>query len=546
MLCVLMVSAAVLVGASPASAHARLVETWPVAGEVVPTAPPDVRMKFDEAITLAPESLLLLDFEGKPIATDKATHEDGRANTARITLPPDLADGTYVVSWRIGSADSHIVAGAFRFSIGAPSAVVIDPSEREPDRTVPVLQGVARGIAFAGLAVFLGGLAFCLVIWPGARGTRRARILLGAGWIGLVIGTIATLLLQGAAMTGRPVSALSDLSLSGVTMKSRLGPALLVRLGIAVLLAGLAIVALRRSERRTWLLVAVSAGAVGLVGTWTWADHSRTGIQQALAVPAATLHLLAMALWLGGLALLVATAVRAPADEDGTWAGIERFSRLATGCWVALAVTGIYLSWRQIGTAPALVSTNFGRLLLAKLLVICVVIALASRARSVVRARQKKEGSRAALRRSTVFELAAGVVVIAVTAVLVNTTPARTSYTPIVNTTVELPADVARHFGADSGKVRLRAAPARPGDNVLDLYLVADTGRLLRVQEVTARLDAVDKHVKGLPLKVSEAEPGHYVATEVTVPFRGRWTLHLDLRLTDFDEQSMTIGFRVR
>jgi copper transport protein len=264
-----------------------------------------------------------------------------------------------------------------------------------------------------------------------------------------------------------------------------------------------------------------------------------------LAWPAATLHLLAMALWLGGLALLVACTARAPAEEE-SWVGVEKFSRMATACWVALAVTGVYLSWRQVGTAPALVSTNFGRLLLAKLLLICMIIALASRARSVVRARQKRNGSSAALRHSTAFELTAGLMVIGVTAVLVNTTPARTSYTPIVNTTVELPADVARHFGADSGKVRLRAAPARPGDNVLDIYLVADTGRLLRVQEVTARLDAVDKHVKGLPVKVSEAEPGHYVATEVGVPFRGRWVLHLDLRLTDFDERSMTIGFRVR
>ena len=62
----------------------------------------------------------------------------------------------------------------------------------------------------------------------------------------------------------------------------------------------------------TWLVVrgldgkvsraGLAACVVGLLLTWTLTDHSRTGVQAWLGVPAATVHLLAMALWLGGLA----------------------------------------------------------------------------------------------------------------------------------------------------------------------------------------------------------------------------------------------------
>ncbi len=53
------------------------------------------------------------------------------------------------------------------------------------------------------------------------------------------------------------------------------------------------------------MTVAAGACVLGILATWTLTDHSRTGVQTWLGVPAATVHLLAMALWFGGLALLL-------------------------------------------------------------------------------------------------------------------------------------------------------------------------------------------------------------------------------------------------
>ena len=53
--------------------------------------------------------------------TPKAAHIGGDRTTAAVKLPAGLKDGTYVVAWRVTSADSHPVSGAFSFSIGQPS-----------------------------------------------------------------------------------------------------------------------------------------------------------------------------------------------------------------------------------------------------------------------------------------------------------------------------------------------------------------------------------------------------------------------------------------
>jgi copper transport protein len=152
----------------------------------------------------------------------------------------------------------------------------------------------------------------------------------------------------------------------------------------------------------------------------------------------------------------------------------------------------------------------------------------------------------ARLRRTVVAELALGVAVLGVTAALVGATPARNDYAPPVDTSVAMPAALAQGLDARAGRVRVEVAPARPGGNVVDVYLLGPDGRLLRAAEVTGRLDSENGRVEALPVEISEAEPGHYVATTVSVPFPGRWSLRLDVRVSDFDEYPVTVPFEVR
>jgi copper transport protein len=152
------------------------------------------------------------------------------------------------------------------------------------------------------------------------------------------------------------------------------------------------------------------------------------------------------------------------------------------------------------------------------------------------------------LRRSVVGEIVLGVGVLSITAVLVNTAPARTGYAPPVDSTVPFPATAAPDAagGLRGGSVEVKILPARLGANVADIYLNGRNGSLVAVPEVSGALESRDRTIPALPVKVAAAEPGHYVANAMSIPYPGDWVLRLDIRVTDFDETPVRVPFTAR
>jgi copper transport protein len=512
---------------APASAfaHATIVSTTPEDTSVVKTAPRVATMKWSESVDLGDNAVKLLDARGKEIETVPARHKPGDATTAVLTLPPDLKNGTYVISWRVVSSDSHPVTGAFSFSIGSPSAVLF-AADGSSSATVRFIDAVSRGVAFLGLAVAVGGGFLLLVLWPeGAANARGQRVV----WIGigaLLAGSVAVLLLQGPYASGGSLSKLFSPSLVSFSLSTRFGHALIVRIVLAAALAVVFGLLLRRRE--PWLLWAAGACVVGLILTWTLTDHSRTGVQTWLGIPAGSLHLLAMALWFGGLVLLLACVLgRSDVSLEPV---VPRFSRFALPCFAVLGVSGLYLAWRQVGTFPALPKTDFGKLLLLKSGIVAVIVGLAYLSRRAV----ARGGG--GLRTSVAGEAFLGVAALGVTATLVNTAPARVSYIDPVHATVAGPAGT---------RVQVSVNPAKQGPNVVDVYLVKRDGMLLVVPELTAKLIPPDSSgPTNVPL--GSAEPGHYVASRMSAPYPGKWKLRLQIRTSDIDERDVDIPVRIR
>ncbi len=119
--------------------------------------------------------------------------------------------------------------------------------------------------------------------------------------------------------------------------------------------------------------------SLALALTWTVAEHASAGIQVPLAMTSAVLHLLAMAVWLGGLAALLTALHRAPGELPAP--AVARFSRLAFAAVAVLVATGVYQSWRGLGSLDALTSTPYGRLLTAKLVAVALLLTAAAYSR---------------------------------------------------------------------------------------------------------------------------------------------------------------------
>ncbi|MFE1454505.1 copper resistance protein CopC [Streptomyces sp. NPDC058735] len=366
-------------GAGPASAHAALRSTDPGDGSVVQRAPRHVTLTFTESVGLLDDSFRVFGPDQRRVRTGEAAHADGRSDTARVGLPGKLARGTYTVAWRVVSADSHPVSGAFTFSVGERSATTAQvgtgPAE---DPLTDGLHSAARYLAYLAATLLVGVGAFVLLCRPADTSPLR-RPLVWAWWT-LLGSTVALLLLRAPYEAGAGPAAAFDPAALGRTLGSRPGRALLARLVILPPLA-VFLVRLRRhpGPRRPVALLAGTALAVALSLTWAAAEHASAGIQVPLAMTSSVVHLLATGVWLGGLVALLATLRAASADSLAEI--VPRFSQIAFTAVTVLAVTGFYQSWRGLGSLDALTGTSYGRLLLAKLAAVTVLLLAAGYSR---------------------------------------------------------------------------------------------------------------------------------------------------------------------
>ncbi|MER8219592.1 copper resistance protein CopC [Streptomyces sp. NPDC094143] len=377
---------ALLAGAGPVSAHAAVTGSDPAQGAVVDQAPSRISLTFSEQVALSDDSLRVLDPEGKRVDTGKPSGVSG--TTYAVRLQPGLSDGTYTVAYQVVSADSHPVAGAYTFSIGAPSKTSVAVSgQGADDGVVGWLYNLGRYVSYAGFIVMAGGAAFVLACWPRGSGVRPVQRFVVSGWLALTAATLALLLLRGSFTGSGKVADIVDLSLLGQVLQTKTGAALVSRL-LLLAAAALFIAVLfgaydkrEDPQEKRDLTFGLAIGGVvvaaGLAASWAMSEHASVGIQAGIAMPVDVLHLLAVAAWLGGLGALLVALYRAPADTPVDASAVRRFSRVAFGSVLALIATGTYQSWRQLGSWPAFTDTRYGQLLLAKIALVGVLVGVA-------------------------------------------------------------------------------------------------------------------------------------------------------------------------
>ncbi|WP_404798616.1 copper resistance CopC/CopD family protein [Streptomyces pristinaespiralis] len=610
---------ALLAGASPAAAHAALTGSNPKDGAVVATAPKEVTLTFSEQIAMGDDSIRVLEPSGK--RADTAEVRDlGTGGTVAygVALHSGLPDGTYTVAWQAVSADSHPVSGAFTFSVGAPSSTTVAlPDEQAGGGLVGFLYGVARYVAYSGFVLLAGGAAFVLLCWHRGAAVRPVQRLVVHGWVAMTASTLAMLLLRGPYTTSGSLGDVLDLGALPAVLESKTGAALVSRLlllGAAALFVAVLFGAFAKREDGAekkdltfGLAIGGSVVAAGIAATWALSEHASTGIQPSVAMPVDVLHLLAVAVWLGGLATLLTALYRSAAVERRA---VRRFSTVAFVSVVVLAATGLYQSWRQVGSWSALTGTTYGRLLLLKVGLVAVMVGVAwiSRrwtaqlaevaeaegatgvaaaeeaeeaeekdkdagtsvdpAREAQLARQKAavataerkrnrdaDHERSGLRRSVLAETGVAVVLLAVTTVLTSTEPGRTEETakagdaqaapaaPADPTEIRMPFDTGGPKG--KGTVRLTLDPALSGANDMHVWIESPDGKALDAPEVKISFTLKAKEIGPLPITPDRITAGHWTASAVQIPMPGDWQVKVTVRTSDIDQTTIDKNIKI-
>ncbi|WP_405654638.1 copper resistance CopC/CopD family protein [Streptomyces sp. NBC_00019] len=559
-------------GAGPASAHAALRSTDPEDGTVLKSAPAYITLTFTESVGLLDDSFRVLSPKNERVSTGEAEHVPGSSDTARVSLPASgLGEGTFTVAWRVVSADSHPVSGAFTFSVGKPSAtaVTVDPGPVENPATTG-LYNIARYLAYLAVALLIGTAVFLALCRP-ADASILPR-LLRVGWWTLAGATVALFVLRAPYEAGTGPATAFDAAAFERTVTSRPGLVLLVRL---VLLALTAVFLLRLFRRRRSSYAIGAALALGLALTWAAGEHASAGIQVPVAMASSVLHVLAMAAWLGGLTALVVTLYRAAVVEPAT---VTRFSRLAFVSVTVLVLTGVYQSWRGLGSWGALTDTTYGRLLVAKLTVVVVLLTAAgfsrlwtvrlatADARTVVRERVPEPvggpplpespeeppvvPDRRGLRRSVLAEVTIGVVVLVITTVLTGTVPGRAEAEaaqspaatglPVASVSY-VPFDI----GGARGKVQITLDPGRVGRNSVEAVVLDAEGGFAIVPELRLSFTLPSQDIGPLDAKVTD-KGGYWGTSDFDLPIAGTWEMKVTVRVSEVDqvsvEKSVVIG----
>ena len=564
-------AAALLVPAA-ASGHATLESSSPARGATMASQPGAVVFRFSEPVEGNFGAVRVYDAGGDRVDAGDAFHPRGDGPRIAVDLDPDLADGTYTATYRVVSADGHIVSGGFVFSIGAPgrapAATVAElVASSDSGAFVDLGIGAARGVQYAVLAVAVGALAFLFAVWWPARRRlggdgerwrraerafeRRLRATVLAAAAAGALSAAAAILFEAAQAAGVSAGAALDATILREELGTRFGAVW----GIAAL---------------AWILIGIGAAALlrrptpGRAATLlpplafvvlepALSGHPSTQSPVALLFPANALHVAAMAIWVGGLVTLLAVLPAAtrqlpPPERSRLLAAVlARFSPLALGCVAVVLLSGLGQAYAYVRDLDNLLDTAYGRAVLVKLaLLLAALVPLGAynRYRSVPRLGRIAAGGEAPgrggllLRRTLRGEVALLVVTLGVTAALAGYAPATSAQSGPFSASASLgPAEL-----------ELTVDPARVGANQVHLYLFdARSGaQFTAAKELRLEASLPERSIGPLPLEPQRSGPGHYTVQGAQLGVRGEWRLRVTVRVSAFDQYEAEIEVPVR
>lgn len=450
-------------------AHAHLRRSEPAANERLASSPSAIRLWFSERPELGFTRVRLRRADSSDIALGTPARMSDDPMGVTVPIATSLAAGKYTVLWRTAAADGHASSGSFGFDLtsAAPVIASVDTSRRAPSNPVIAADSVVapstslnasaatRWLEFMALLTVVGAVVFRLGVLPRAARAMAgvlpdetrieiadsARRLAQSALILLVIMTVSRLYGEARTMlgAGRPI----DRAALDATLGTRWGIGWSIgAVGILVAAIGLLLVRHRRSES-AWTVAAIGALAAACAPALT--GHASTTPPVGLSVVMDVAHVLAACAWLGTLLTLLFTAlplVRGTRSMAGIGSGalvaslVRAFHPIALTCAAVVVGSGLIAAWLRLPTVASLWESSYGRILLVKLAFVAAVAVLGAINWRRLLPTLGDDAAARRITRTASAELTIAALVLAVTAVLVSTSPpepARHAVTASVN-----------------------------------------------------------------------------------------------------------------
>jgi copper transport protein len=514
-------AAVLMLGLAPgAGAHAYLVRSAPAVGASAAHPPRRVVLDFSEPVAplagtdvIGPRGASAL--RGKPYVPG------GRSSTIVLPLDSRIRRGRYVVRWReVDANDGHRLSGSFEFAVGrqgAPPASGVRTSGGFSPQMAAARWLLILSVLLAGGYVLFRRLVLLRSL-PGAAGLRPRELETSSAALAVT--------LAGAALAAAVLIALASGPLSTGYARRMLAGGAIAAAGAAAALA---------ARRRPGALPLAEVAAVTILALPSATGHAVGGTQrEAFSIPGDVAHVLAAAIWIGGLAALAVVApvvlrtVDAPTRRGALAAMARRFTPLALCAVALLGATGLVRAVGELGAVSQLWATGYGRALIAKTALLAVALGLAWLSRHRVSGGSIKWAVRP--------ELGVLVVLIGVVAVLTDLSPGR--------------SPAAQAAGAAPARGSPLVVAGRAGDLAVGVSIAPMDGRSARARATVIGAEGprggliVSFRVAGRTQRASGCGSGCYqaavrlasdrpqLAVVVRVPGRGRQIAQLPMPVT--------------
>jgi copper transport protein len=428
----------------------------------------------------------------------------GDPSTLSVPVKP-LARGVYTVSWKVVSAiDGHATDGSYAFGVRA-SPKGTGESAATSTSSISTLELAARWVFLLGMVTLLGAAVAAAARFGGNSGSDLA--LAGGGW--------------GLSILGLALLAEAQLRTAGTSLGELLGTSVgnaLTWRGIWLLGTGAALLGARHSPRRRRPAMAAAAiAAIAAILVHVEAGHAAAGSwPSAIAVSAQVAHFGAAGVWFGGLAALL-LGIRGEPSATKT-ASIRRFGGIALVALVVVFLSGTLRAVDELSSWSQLLTTGYGRAVLAKFVLIALIAGLAARNRRLGVPIAGEDLS--PLRRTAKWELAVAVAALGVAALLGTLAPPLAGGSGAIAGLSASGSDFAT-----TTKVDLTAASEEPGPNLFTVRARDyDSGAPAPFKAAALRFTALDDPgVASSSLKLAPRPDGSFSGSGPNLAFEGRW-----------------------
>jgi len=545
-------AAAALALPAAAWAHAGLVRTVPRPNVQINSPPPQVRLTYTEAVEPRFAAISVTNAAGQSQTDGSPRRAAGDPKTLVVPLKR-VAQGWYLVYWRVISVDGHPVRGAFLFAVGpnpGPQPQFVIPSLSETAATPRLI--AARSIVFVAIMIAIG--LFILRIATARPVVRRVpesrlRPLDVTFGIVSVVGLIAIPIYLVMATAQFALRSAFDLSaLFPVLRASAFGRGLVdleIVFALFVLAAGLALWIDRpERERRSVAEILSVAGAlsaaVAVLLVPGLAGHAAETSPRGAMLLFDWLHLAAGSIWIGGLLGLLVLWRSFPVARRtaGLVVCVPRFSNTAFVSVLVLIGSGIGASLVHFPTFASLWQTSYGQALLVKIGLLCTALLLAAvnllRTRPRLLAyRDRPElgpGATTLLRRLVAGEVLLVVSAVVAAAVLSSLPPPSKALAKVGGATARVgPGPVAEVVNKNGYRVELHVNPNRAAaENTFSLHITR-AGKPVTGAEVVIGTTMLDMEMGTQSYALTETSPGTYTHSVPALIMVGHWGLSFEV-----------------